>query len=75
MIFYCFVIISLFIALSSYARPDKAYRLVTKIHQKISPCDEEDDLKILVNVLVLYYGILFPIVLMMEVICILIGIR
>lgn len=59
----------------SYVRPDKVYRLVTKINQKISPCSEEDDLKVVVNALVLYYGILFPVVLMLEVICILLGIR
>ena len=75
MIFYGFVIISLFLALISYARPDKIYRLVTKINHKIVPCDEEEDLKVVVNALVLYYGILFPVVLMLEVICILLGIR
>lgn len=75
MIFYCFVIISFFLALISYVRPDKSYHLVTKINQKISPCDEEDDLKVVVNALVLYYGIFFPIVLMVEVICILFGVR
>nr|WP_039695558.1 hypothetical protein [Streptococcus gallolyticus] len=75
MIFYCFIIISLFLALVSYARPDKIYRLVTKINQKINPCNEEDDLKVVINALILYYGILFPIVLMAEVICVLLGIR
>lgn len=47
--------------------PKIVYRTVQQLNTSIIPDNDEDRMKILKNTFLLYYGLLFPIVLILEV--------
>lgn len=47
--------------------PRLAYHVVQKLNQFIIPSSYEDRMNILKNAFLLYYGILFPVVLILEI--------
>lgn len=66
---FLYYLLGSFLVLAAVAfKPRWAYRLCQLFEKRFRPKDDRDTQRLLVYLIVLYYGVLFPFVLMLEII-------